>query len=110
MKSLLAQFLLLFIFCNTSYSQAKEIEVLKKPKIVVGLVIDQMRWDYLYRYYERYTNDGFKRLLKEGFSYENTQINYAQSVTAVGHASLYTGSVMNGLKEKLHNINIAFLI
>ena len=93
MKSLLAQFLLLFIFCNTSYSQAKEIEVLKKPKIVVGLVIDQMRWDYLYRYYERYTNDGFKRLLKEGFSYENTQINYAQSVTAVGHASLYTGSV-----------------
>ncbi len=56
-------------------------------------MVDQMRWDYLYRFYERYGNGGFKRMLNEGFSVENTYINYVPSVTAVGHASVYTGSV-----------------
>jgi len=56
-------------------------------------VVDQMRWDYLYRYYNRYGNGGFKRLLTEGFSCENAMINYVPSVTGVGHSSIYTGSV-----------------
>lgn len=56
-------------------------------------MVDQMRWDYLYRYYERYGNGGFKRMLNEGFSCENTYINYLPSVTGVGHATVYTGSV-----------------
>ncbi len=41
---------------------------LERPKLVVGLVVDQMRWDYLYRYYNKYGNDGFKRLLNTGYS------------------------------------------
>jgi predicted AlkP superfamily pyrophosphatase or phosphodiesterase len=60
---------------------------------VIGLVIDQMRWDYLYRFYNRYGEGGFKRLLKEGFSCENTYINYLPSTTAPGHTCIYTGSV-----------------
>ena len=64
-----------------------------RPKLVVGLVVDQMRWDYLYRYYNRYTNGGFKRLINEGFSVENTFIPYTPTYTAVGHSSIYTGSV-----------------
>jgi hypothetical protein len=52
-----------------------------------------MRWDYLYRYYDRYGSDGFKRLLNGGFSCENTMINYVPSVTAVGHTVIFTGSV-----------------
>lgn len=64
-----------------------------KPKLVVGVVVDQMRWDYLYRYYDRYQEDGFKRLLKEGFSSENTNIDYVPTFTAIGHSTLYTGSV-----------------
>ena len=64
-----------------------------RPKLVVGIVIDQMRWDYLYRFYEDYGNDGFKRLLNGGFSCENTMLNYIPTYTAVGHASIYTGSV-----------------
>ncbi|HTM93145.1 MAG TPA: alkaline phosphatase PafA [Flavisolibacter sp.] len=66
---------------------------LQRPKLVVGIVVDQMRWDYLYRYYDRYSNDGFKRLLNGGFSCENTFINHLPSVTGVGHATIYTGSV-----------------
>jgi predicted AlkP superfamily pyrophosphatase or phosphodiesterase len=64
-----------------------------RPKLVVGIVVDQMRWDYLYRFYNRYTEDGFKRLLREGFTCENTYINYLPTVTAIGHSSVYTGSV-----------------
>ncbi|QXU40107.1 alkaline phosphatase PafA [Pedobacter sp. D749] len=64
-----------------------------RPKLVVGLVVDQMRWDYLYRYYNRYSNGGFKRLINEGFSVENTFIPYTPTYTACGHTCIYTGSV-----------------
>ena len=72
---------------------------LQRPKLVVGIVIDQMRWDYLYRYYDRYSENGFKRLLKQGFSCENTFIPYVPTVTACGHSCIYTGSVpaINGI-------------
>lgn len=66
---------------------------LARPKLVVGLVIDQMRWDYLYRYYEKFGNDGFKRLLNTGYSLNNVHIPYVPTVTALGHTSIYTGSV-----------------
>ncbi len=66
---------------------------LAKPKLVVGIVVDQMRWDYLYRYNNLYTANGFKRLLKEGFSAENTLIPYMPTYTAPGHTCIYTGSV-----------------
>ena len=65
-----------------------------RPKLVVGIVIDQMRWDYLYRYYPLFKNDGgFKRFLNSGFSCENTFIPYTPTVTAAGHTCVYTGSV-----------------
>jgi predicted AlkP superfamily pyrophosphatase or phosphodiesterase len=68
-------------------------EAVVRPKLVVGIVVDQMRWDYLYRYYSRYGDGGFRRLLNEGFSCENTYINYLPSYTAVGHTCIFTGSV-----------------
>ena len=65
----------------------------ERPMLVVGIVIDQMRWDYLYRYNRYADNGGFKRMMKSGYNCENTYINYAPTVTACGHASIYTGSV-----------------
>ena len=64
----------------------------EKPKLVVGIVVDQMRWDYLDRYYDQFTNDGFRRLINEGYSCNNCLINYLPTVTAIGHTSVYTGS------------------
>lgn len=64
-----------------------------RPKIVVGIVIDQMRWDYLHTYAERFGTGGFNRLFNDGFSCENTLIPYVPTYTAAGHASIYTGSV-----------------
>ena len=64
-----------------------------RPKLIVGIAVDQMRWDYLYRFYNEYTNGGFRRMLNDGYTFEDCQINYIPSVTAVGHTSLYTGTV-----------------
>ena len=64
----------------------------QKPKLVVGIVIDQMRYDYLTRFADRYGEEGFKRLLNNGFSLENAHYNYIPTYTAVGHTSIYTGT------------------
>jgi arylsulfatase A-like enzyme len=64
-----------------------------RPRLVIGIVVDQMRWDYLYRYSGRYQSGGFRRLLNEGFSCENTFINHLPSFTAVGHTTIFSGSV-----------------
>lgn len=82
---------LVFLHCD-AYAQAKT-NVANKPKLVVGLVIDQMRWDFLYRYQNRYRQDGLNRLLRQGFSCENTMIPYIPTYTAPGHTCVYTGSV-----------------
>lgn len=64
-----------------------------RPKLVVGIVVDQMRWDYLYRFYSRYQTGGFKRMLNEGFTCNNTNVDYLPTFTAPGHSCVYTGSV-----------------
>ena len=85
--------LLASITLTASAQKNKSKVQLNRPKLVVGIMVDQMRWDYLYRFFERYGDGGFKRMLNEGFSCENTYINYTPSLTGVGHASAYTGSV-----------------
>ena len=64
----------------------------ERPKIVVGIVVDQMRWDYLSRYYDQFQEDGFRRLIAKGYSCDNCLINYLPTVTAIGHTSVYTGT------------------
>jgi predicted AlkP superfamily pyrophosphatase or phosphodiesterase len=63
-----------------------------QPRLIVGITVDQMRYDYLYKYYERYGSGGFRRLLGKGFSCENTHYDYAPTYTGPGHASIYTGT------------------
>ncbi len=82
--------IIIVIALGSSFVQAQKLQ---RPKLVVGVVIDQMRWDYLYRYFDRFGNDGFKKIMKEGFNCENTYIPYTPTVTAMGHACVFTGSV-----------------
>ena len=84
---------LAFLGCGSVAAQQVNASNVLRPKLVVGIVVDQMRWDYLYRYYVRYGEGGFKRMLGEGFSVENCKIPYIPSVTAIGHSSIWTGSV-----------------
>lgn len=64
----------------------------EKPKLVVGIIVDQMRQEYLYRFSDRYSEGGFKRLMKEGFMMKNGHYNYIPTYTGPGHASVYTGT------------------
>ncbi len=85
-------FLIVFVFA-VHFLLAQTIKKNQKPKLVIGLVIDQMRWDYLYRYSDHYSSNGFKRLINNGFSCDNTLIPYVPTYTAPGHTCIYTGSV-----------------
>ncbi len=93
MNLLKKTFLLIVLIPFFGYGQTKSPKTSARPKLVVGIVVDQMRWDYLYRFADRYGDGGFKRLLKDGFTCENTNISYIPTVTAAGHAGVYTGSV-----------------
>ncbi|KAB8154057.1 alkaline phosphatase family protein [Kordia sp. TARA_039_SRF] len=63
-----------------------------KPKLVVGIVVDQMRYDYLTRFKEKYGEGGFMRMLQQGYNCKNTHYNYIPTYTGPGHASVYTGT------------------
>jgi predicted AlkP superfamily pyrophosphatase or phosphodiesterase len=86
-KSIILIFLSFAIQFGTSAQSQTE-----KPKLVVGIIVDQMRQEYLYRFAERYTEGGFKRMMNEGFMMTNGHYNYAPTVTGPGHASVYTGT------------------
>lgn len=73
---------------GTSFAQSAQ----EKPKLIVGIIVDQMRQEYLYRYADRYSEGGFKRMIKEGFMMKNGHYNYIPTYTGPGHASVYTGT------------------
>lgn len=96
MRFILAIAFVSLFFPNAVFSQ-KPIPA--KPKIIVGIVIDQMRYDFLYRYQSHYGPDGFNRLLGGGFSCQNTHFNFVPTYTGPGHAAIYSGSTpsLNGI-------------
>jgi predicted AlkP superfamily pyrophosphatase or phosphodiesterase len=71
----------------------------QKPKLIVGIVVDQMRVDYLTRYESKFGEGGFKKLIKGGYFNKNANFNYVPTYTGPGHASIFTGSVprVNGI-------------
>ncbi len=94
MKNIFTCLLVCLVCAGAMAQNAPAGQQIARPKLVVGIVIDQMRWDYLYRYGNLFKpNGGFKRLLNEGFSCENTFVPYTPTVTAAGHTCIYTGSV-----------------
>jgi hypothetical protein len=76
-----------FLFSSPVFSQTK-----KAPKLVVGIVVDQMCYDYLYRFYDRFGKEGFKEIMNNGTNCRNTHYNYVPTYTGPGHASIYTGT------------------
>lgn len=83
-------FLLFSLCCVIGVSAQEKFN--ERPKLVVGVVVDQMRWDYLTRYYDQFGEDGFRRLIDKGYSFDNCLINYIPTITAIGHTSIYTGT------------------
>ena len=93
-----SSFALLLVFllslpCKAQMTQSTSSkEYSENPKLVVGIVIDQMRYDYLTRFYNKFGDDGFKRMINEGFNCKNNHFNYAPTKTGPGHASIFTGT------------------
>lgn len=67
----------------------------EQPKLVIGIVVDQMRYDYLYRYWDDYSAGGFKRIMNNGYVIHDGHYQYAPTYTGPGHASIYTGTSPN---------------
>jgi predicted AlkP superfamily pyrophosphatase or phosphodiesterase len=63
-----------------------------KLKLVVGIVVDQMRQDYLYRFEKKLGTGGFKRLMGDGFMLKNAHYSYVPTYTGPGHATVFTGT------------------
>ena len=79
--------ILILAVISMSSLQAQE-----RPKLVVGIVVDQMKMEYLYRFSNDFSGNGFKRLMNNGYTFHNMHYNYMPTYTAPGHASIYTGT------------------
>ena len=86
------KYLTFFILLYLSVACVEKPPKKSNPRLVIGIVVDQMRQEYLHRFYDKFSESGFKRLMNEGFQFKNAHYNYAPTYTAPGHASIYTGT------------------
>ncbi|WP_091411222.1 alkaline phosphatase PafA [Aquimarina amphilecti] len=84
--------LVLFASCTINAQQKTNNKKKEKPRLIVGIVVDQMRYDYLTRFDKQFGDGGFKRIINQGFSFKNHHIDYIPTTTAPGHASIFTGT------------------
>ncbi|MCF6140761.1 alkaline phosphatase family protein [Flavobacterium sp. K77] len=80
----------IFLFLTVVLSLNSQAQ--QRPKLVVGIVVDQMKMEYLYRFSDDFSANGFKRLMNNGYTFHNMHYNYVPTYTAPGHASIYTGA------------------
>ena len=85
------RFVLFFTF-SLIFSFSFSNKNLEKPKLVIAIVVDQMRYDFLENLSDRYTENGFNRLINQGYNCKNNFFNYVPTVTGPGHSSVSTGS------------------
>jgi predicted AlkP superfamily pyrophosphatase or phosphodiesterase len=90
---------LFFLPARAQVSGEAEQKLVNKPKLVVGIIVDQMRYDLLFRYWDKYAANGFRQMTEEGFLCRNVHYNYIPTYTGPGHASVYSGTTpsVNGI-------------
>ena len=82
------KYFLIIIICFSYLNLYSE----KKPKLVVGIVVDQMRFDFIERFWKDFGNNGFKKLIKQGYFCRNTNYSFMPTYTGPGHASIFSGT------------------
>jgi predicted AlkP superfamily pyrophosphatase or phosphodiesterase len=100
MKNIFTLMISLFLFYSCGAQEKTQVSIVEntnketssKPKLVVGIVVDQMRYDYLTRFESKFGDGGFMRMINEGFNCKNNHFNYVPTYTGPGHASVYTGT------------------
>ena len=78
--------------CTLNNQKSDNSSINKQPKLVIGIVVDQMRYDYLTRFEEKYSENGFKKLMRDGFHCDEHHFSYMPTYTGPGHASVFTGT------------------
>src|SRR5207248_5269519 len=93
-KKKILLFLLLIRIHNISEAQTSNLKPqTSNPKLIVGIVVDQMRYDYISRFWDKYSENGFKKLVNNGFLFKDANYNYVPTYTGPGHACIYTGTI-----------------
>lgn len=87
MKSRINLLIALLTYSTFAYSQSD-----KKPKLLIGIIVDQMKQEYLYRFQDNYSENGFKRIMRDGFNVKNAHYNYIPTATGPGHSSVFSGT------------------
>ena len=99
LKLITTRLILVFLFCgiifNSTNLQAQNRKKIPpdKPKLIVGIVLGQMRYDYLFRYWDKLGEGGFKRLVNEGTFCKDARYNYLYTQTCPGYATISTGAM-----------------
>ena len=90
-----AVFILLFVFISiistTVSAQRKKEKQQNKPKVVIGIVVENMRPDYIQRFWNKFQPNGFKKLYTEGAVCSNVHLTQHIQNYATGTATLFSG-------------------
>lgn len=100
LKNFTCFILFVLLAVPVAWSQSSTDQSLSdRPRLVVGIVVDQMRYDYLPLYWDKFQEGGFKRLVNGGYNFSNNHFNYFPTYTGPGHAAVYTGTTpsVNGI-------------
>ncbi|NOZ34752.1 MAG: alkaline phosphatase family protein [Chlorobi bacterium] len=89
MKAILT--ITLSVFLSIHIFSQKKIPS-EKPKLIITIVVEGMRYDYLYKYWDKFTEGGFKKLVKEGKYYQNAEYDYLYTKSSCGYATIVTGA------------------
>src|SRR5919109_3920032 len=95
-RSRIALIMFTALMCLVSVGFAFGSAYNARPRLVVIIVIDQFRGDYLERYREQFGEGGFRLFLEHGAYFPNCDYEYANTRTAPGHSTLFTGTYTNG--------------
>jgi predicted AlkP superfamily pyrophosphatase or phosphodiesterase len=93
-----ASIFLCAIVFNTAFGQGAYIPP-EKPKLVIGIVVEQLRYDQIEKIRSRLGENGIRRLLNEGTYFQNASYEYMLTQTAPGYATISTGA-----EPSLHGI------
>ena len=86
-------FLIICLFVSVAFPQRRtQPSVQKRPRLVLLIVVDQFRYDYLERFGDLFGPNGFRRLIRDGASWTQSNYDHMPTYTAPGHGTMMTGA------------------
>ncbi len=92
MKRIILVACTVFVFITPLFSQVETMIPSDKPKLVVAIVVEQMRQDYIDRFWDNFDHKGFKKLAINGTYCQNANFNYSLTQTSPGYTTIVTGA------------------